>query len=59
MAYQPLPSVTKGGDRTALTTDEEVRDLLRQLLQEMRIMNRHLSLVTGETIQPNDLEEES
>lgn len=56
MSYRPTPLQESGGQLRAWTADDEARELLRKILEELRIMNLHLSAMTDEVFDSNDLE---
>lgn len=47
MAYQPTPTTTEGGQQKVLSFDDNVNEVLRAMLSEIRMMNTHLSVITG------------
>lgn len=51
MAYSPTPTVENGGRVEAVVGDSEVAQLLSQILEQLKIMNSHLSVVTENTIE--------
>lgn len=50
------PQVTSGGQTKTWVTDEAARDVLNELLAQLKIQNAHLALVTGEAINEEDLD---
>lgn len=57
MSYSPTPLQESGGQLRAWTADDETRELLRKILEEIRIMNLHLSAMTDNVFDSKDLEE--
>ena len=56
MAYQPTPTVKKGGRKRAVTADNDVQELLKEVLRELKIINVQLQEVTGSAVPDGDLE---
>lgn len=56
MAYKPIPIQEAGGQKRAWTADDETRELLKMVLAELRIMNLHLSTMTDNLLDSNDVE---
>ncbi len=56
MAYQPTPLQEAGGQQRAWTADDDARELLRMILDELRIMNLHLSVMTDNVFDSKDVE---
>lgn len=56
MTYQLLPIQTAGGQDRAWTADYEARELLKMILAELRVMNLHLSTMTDNVLDSNDVE---
>lgn len=50
MSYQPAPNKTEGGIKKTRVNDENVQELLLAILNELRVMNLHLSLLTDTSI---------
>ena len=42
MTYIPLPQEKEGGQTKVLTTDNSVKEILLEVLKELRIMNKYL-----------------
>lgn len=55
MAYKPTPTKTEGGQKKVVSSDDSVKDLLLMILNEMKIMNVHLSLITDNQIVESDI----
>lgn len=55
MTYIPLPQKEKGGQKEIWTADEDIKELLRQVLVELKTMNIHLHTITEEEIIEGDL----
>jgi hypothetical protein len=56
MAYKPTPLETVGGRKRAVTADDEVHELLKMILIELRIMNLHNTVKTDNVLDSNDVE---
>lgn len=56
MTYQPQPIQESGGQKRAWTADDETRELLKMVLIELRIMNLHLSDMTDNVFDSQDVE---
>lgn len=50
MTYQPQQIKTEGGQKEARVSDDNVQRLLTRILQELEIMNVHLSTITDNVI---------
>lgn len=55
MAYQPLPSKTDGLIREVTTSDDDAGELLKDILIELKIISKHLTLMTDTEIQTEDV----
>jgi len=49
------PSKTEGGQEESVVADEDVRSLLNKILQQLRIMNIHLELITDESVDKKEV----
>jgi hypothetical protein len=58
MTYQPIPAQEAGGQRRLWSADDEVRELLKELLVEMKIVNLHLSVMTDNAFTEKDTEKQ-
>lgn len=56
MTYQPTPQKTEGGQREAIVSDDNSQIILEQILKELKKMNIHLQLMTGENITNKETE---
>ena len=56
MSYSPMPLQESGGQLRAWTADDDARELLREILEELRIMNLHLSTMTDNVFDSKDVE---
>ncbi len=56
MSYLPQPIQETGGQKRVWTADDETRELLKMVLTELRIMNLHLSVMTDNVFNSNDVE---
>lgn len=50
-----LPNQSKGNRDEVLTADVDGRDLLEEILTELKISNKHNEEITEETITSNDV----
>ena len=55
MSYQPTPTQTTGGQKRVWTTEDEVRQLLRSVVTELRKLNLQLATITDQEIGDEDL----
>ena len=55
MTYIPLPQKEEGGQKKVWTSDDDVRELLLQMLNQLKIMNAHLQTITDENILEGEL----
>jgi len=55
MTYIPLPQEKEGGQKKIWTNDQNVKELLEQMLLELKEIKLHLKIVTGEEITEGDL----
>ena len=55
MTYIPLPQKEIGGQKQVWTSDADVRELLIQMLTELKTINAHLQIMTDENILEGDL----
>ena len=51
-----LTRVTAGGQETVVTTDLDAQQALNGILKQMKIMNIHLELITGENVKKTEVE---
>ncbi len=58
MTYKPTTEVTKGSIDRTRTDDDSLIDLTRALLDQAKIMNIHLSRMTGEELNETDISKE-
>ncbi len=54
--YLSGSKVSVGGQSTVITTDIEAQQTLSSVLKELKIMNIHLGLITGESIKKTEVE---
>jgi hypothetical protein len=50
MSYIPNATVVKGGQTKNTVTDEDSQQLLQMVLNELKVMNIHLAVVTDNFI---------
>jgi len=55
MTYIPLPQDVEGGQTKVLTTDSGVKELLLEVIKELKIMNIQLNILTDTEIEEGDL----
>lgn len=56
MAYKPMPLRESGGQKRVWMADDEARELLKMILEELRIMNLHNAIKTDNVFDLNDVE---
>ena len=56
MTYKPHPTKTEGGIQEALVSDDDAQSLMSQILKELKKMNIHLELITGEEVKNTEVE---
>ena len=56
MTYKPHPIQTEGNKKEVVTSDDNVQSLLCRILKELKIMNVHLSLLTDNWINSQEVE---
>jgi len=49
------PSVTVGGQKKSSVEDTNLNDLMREILIQIKIMNSHLSMITGEELDEGEI----
>lgn len=57
-AYMPMPTIVEGGELKVKTTNAVGNELLRSLLEAIRVLNLHIASITEEELTPEDIEEE-
>lgn len=55
MTYQPIASRVTGGERRVDVSDLTLTDLMAEVLTQMKIMNAHLAIMTGEELDETDI----
>ncbi len=50
MSHVIVPQVESGGQRVVWVMDQEARETLKLILLELRKMNVHLAVITGERV---------
>jgi uncharacterized protein YabE (DUF348 family) len=55
VTYIPLPQLEEGGQKKVWTDDQNVGELLKQILLELKEIKLHLKFVTDEEINEGDL----
>ena len=48
LTYIPLPQKEDGGQKKVWTSDDYVREILLEILEELKTMNLHLESITEE-----------
>lgn len=56
MSHIPMPQQEPGGQPEARTGDDQVRDLLHEILKELKVLSFHLAQITDEEICNDDTE---
>lgn len=51
------PTNTEGGQQESRVSDDNVQQLLNKILEELKIMNIHLALITDTTISKEEIME--
>ena len=55
MTYIPMPTEEDGGQKRVWNKEDDVEELLRQILCELKVMNVHLNAMTDEVITEGDV----
>jgi len=54
MSHIPNPTQTEGTKTASLVADDDVRDLLGQVLKELKLMNIYLALISDVQLEGRD-----
>ena len=55
MTYIPMPTEEDGGQKRVWNKEDDVEELLRQILCELRVINVHLGAMTDEVVTEGDV----
>jgi len=55
MAYKPMPTKDDGTIKEVQTSDDDSMELLQSIFLELKIMNMHLSFLTGVELTQEDV----
>jgi len=55
MAYKPIPTKTEEGEKRAVASDTSARDIMKQILMELKKLNAHFALINDTEIQEDDI----
>ena len=56
MSYFKNPEKVEGGQRKLWTSEDNVEDILGKILEELRILNMNIAILTEQEITKEDLE---
>lgn len=56
MSFFPNPTVNDGGRIKSDNTNDSVEGILTNVLKELKIMNFHLAIVTGNSIKKTEVD---
>ena len=55
MSYNPNPTTKQGGINKVNVVDDSTKELLYQILQELKLSNKHLNIITDADYTTNDV----
>lgn len=59
MTYSPMPTEIKDSERRVLVSEESTTNvLLRDILDELKLMRMQMETITGDSLVPDDIERE-